>query len=1199
MRARRLARAGLLLAAGCAGALHGRGATVLETDGTRGWSALVDGHAAAAAESFARALAHDPADARALFGAASLAYERGDSETALARALDLVAAASQGQELAASLAAATLVRVRRLLTEISDRRPAEERLLALLPGRLPWQAQYALALLAIETARSRADAELLARVSRRAGCVQAIDYVGTGGRLPLLDLSAETLSPAETPRPLVPAGCEVQLRTADGRMGVKVLRASFDVPAGRYHVVFDFAGAAHLRVDGGSWHSHGGSLLVYGPRWTAMPVELAAGRHQVELRVGIHGASAEMALLVIPAAAPEPALPRAPSDEPMLELAQALAAHLVGDSDELQEKADRLAARSRFALGLAAAARLGEMDVTRPLDVMRDKARGLWQQAVAVDPNLARVWLDLSHLEMQHERPREAAAHAERGRELAPRWWPAHLGLAAALRAQGLEQPADDALAAGLALVERGQGGCQMLASALQRKQDRQELAAAERLVVALARCDAQDPRPRGWAQERGESAKVMDWLARAMPTSAEPLWLRSELADAWMARGQPAAAAKELATLVSLSPRDARAWIRLADAETAMGEPAKGRATLAEALRRLPGRQELRQAARLAGLALPLDDFRVDGGKVVADYLASGRSYQAPAVVVLDRAVERAFGDGTRLMLTHTITQVLSKDAVEHVGEVHVPYGAQILALRTRKADGALREAEEIVGKTSISAPNLDVGDYVEAETLELKEPREAFAPGFLGERFYFQSFDAPLDRSEYILLVPAGMQLDMSARAGAPVPSEQAGVDGTRVLTFVRRAQPQLFPERAAVPAVEWIPSVRVSSGVTLERWSRFVAERFARVPRGSPEIRQLAGAIARQAGGQQSKLAEAVVAWVGEHIEPEGSYVDSATATLARRRGNRAGLTLALLRSLGVPADLALARSRFTAEADAPLDPAQLDDFHEVLVRIPSPEGDCFVDPQLRHAPFGFVPSGLDGAKAVVVGTREVVPVVSAVKDGRRVILRARLAADGSAQVAATEELSGWPAVEWSETLDRTGKDRSKLRQSFEQQWLGHHFPGAQLDGLDVETGSAGTTVKYTFRVAHFADRRDGELRLRPLFFRARPGRRFGTEPQRKTTLSLGPDVPLDLDADFALPPGAQVLDVGQGGEVNVALARFVEQRKVVGGTTIKLRRSSRLPLMRVLPGDYQAVAAKLREVDSLEQAEMRVAVPARAP
>jgi hypothetical protein len=130
---------------------------------------------------------------------------------------------------------------------------------------------------------------------------------------------------------------------------------------------------------------------------------------------------------------------------------------------------------------------------------------------------------------------------------------------------------------------------------------------------------------------------------------------------------------------------------------------------------------------------------------------------------------------------------------------------------------------------------------------------------------------------------------------------------------------------------------------------------------------------------------------------------------------------------------------------------------------------------------------------------------------------------------------------------------------------------------------------------------AARQGGVLRLRPMFFQAQPGRRFGTEPQRKTTLMLGYDIPLDLDAEIALPSGAQVIDVGQGGEVTTGGARFSEKRQVSdagnNSLSISLRRQARLPIMRVLPSDYQNVAAKLRAVDPVEQGEIKIAVPGK--
>ena len=1132
--------------------MHGRPSDPVESDGAQGWLALRDGKSDVAAASFARALAADPSDARALFGAANLAFEHGDPSLALGHALTLLEAASQGKDaLAVTLSSAVLARVSRLLAEVPDRRMAEDRIVALAPDRLPWKTQYLLALTVIDIARKRADEALLAKAVARVGCAQSIQLVGSWGRLPSLDLDGEQMVPEAMPRALLQTGCQFQLNAEDNRSGVRILRAEIESARGLFDLVLDYGGPARLRVDKGPWRQHGGSADVYGPRWSAERLGTLAGKHTVEIRIGAYGSTADLALLAIPVAAPfalgpsDAAIPSA-GDAAMLNLAAALVANLSGEVDLLLTQIENLSSHPRFALGLAAAARLGEMDPTRPADILRDRGRAWWQQAVASDPGMARVWLDLSKLDLQNDRPREATEKAERARQVSPAWWPAHLAAASALRGQGLEQPADAALATGLQLVDGGLGACEMLEEAFHRAEARDHVLLATRLVDMLGRCDAQDGNARFFAQRRGELGKALMLLRRVLPTSAEPLWLRSEIADLLLAQGHLQPARDELAALVQLAPRDTRLRIRLADVQAAMGNPDMARATLAAAVHFFPGRSDVRRAARLAGLALPLDAYRLDGEQVMRDYLASGRSYQAPAVVVLDRAVERVYPDGTRLVLTHSITQVLSKDAIAAVGEVHVPEGAEILVLRTRKADGTFREAEEIAGKSTISAPELG---------------------------------------------------------ADAPAPATTLPRDGTRVLSFVVHGNPQAFPERSAVPALEWIPSVRVSSSVPPDGWSRFVANRGIGLSRGSPEVRKVAAAIAKQVGGDRHRLPEAIVAWVRENIEPENDFGAAATMTLARHRGNRAWLMLALARSLGVAADGVLARSLLRADADAPSTAAEQDDFRELMVRFPSPVGDRFVDPQIRRAPFDYLLPGFDGAPAVVVGTQKRVTAVSGVKDSRSVTLRARLEADGGAKVAVTELLSGWPSVEWTELLDRAGKDRSKLRQDFEQNWLGHQFPGAQLDKLSVEPGEggAGTRVSYTFRSARMAGRQEGMLHLRPVFFQAQPGRRFGTEPQRKTTLMLGYDIPLDLDAEIALPSGAKVMDVGQGGEVPAGGARFFEKRQVNdagdGLFTVSLRRQSRLPIMRVLPGDYQDVAARLRAVDPVEQGEIRIAVPAK--
>jgi tetratricopeptide (TPR) repeat protein len=1167
-----------------------------------GWHEAVEGKGDGGQERFAQLAAAGPGDPLALFGHATLAFERGDTAVAVEahlRLLELTGA----NERARALAPAAAARLAVLMDEVADRRPVEARLLALPRAGLPWLAQLQVAELAADIARDRLDPALLAAEARRAGCITDVRLAGVLGRLPRLDLEASEAALRRDDRLLVASGCRLLVPSVDGHAGVRLLRGALELPAGSYDLALSYAGPALVRVDGGAWRRHG-IAAVYGPRASAVRVKLGGGRHAVEVRLGTFGGAVELELAAFPAV-DAPALPRDGLGAGVAALADTLSADAAGDTEHALAGAERLAGQRRFAVGLAAAGRVTLHDATRPTSFDRDGARSLFRRAVALDPRLARVWRDLAAVELSEERPREATEAAEQALKAAPRYWPAELALMEAARSRGMERDVDRSLDRALAAVgasPAGAAGCSALELGLRRAQDRRRVDQEKLLAGLLERCDPHSPALAESLRQRGDLAGLERLLSRRLPASGDPFWLRGELAQVLLARGKAREAAAALDALVAEVPRDPQLRIRLADARIAAGDRKGAVAVLTEALRLFPTRAEVRTAARALGIPAPLDPYRLDGAAVIREFRQAGRRYDAPAVLVLDRTVGRVFPDGAQMLLTHNIVRVQSKDGIERWGEVQIPEGAEVLTLRTHKPDGTIREPEEIFGKPTVSAPDLAPGDFVEWETLEVREPVDAFAPGFLSERFYFQSTEAPLDRSEYLLVAPAGLRLEADRRAGAPASTEEAGPEGTRVLRFAVRHSPQVFAERATVAGLEWIPSVRLSANVTLEGWARFLSDQLSGIDRTSPALRRVAQEIAAPVK-DRAQLPAAVVKWVNEHVEPEADLLEPATFSLARGRGNRTALVLALGRTLGLNVDVAFGRPLNTAAADAPFVPQELDDFGDVVVRFVTPAGNRFVDPRLRRAPFGYVGPALAGAPLLLLGEGRIAPerAKSSTADARSVTLAARLDLEGEGTATVTEELTGWPALEWVEFLDRAGNDRAKLRQDFEQRYLSQNFPGAVLTDLSVDLrdgGAQGARVTYSFSDPELASRDGGVLKIAPTFFRSQPGRRYATEPTRRTTLQLGADVPMDLEARIDLPPGTKVVDPGDNGEVVTAggAVRFAERREVKGGQVI-LRRQSRLPLARVEPKEYPEVAGKLRRVDPLENAEIRVQLPGK--
>ena len=666
----------------------------------------------------------------------------------------------------------------------------------------------------------------------------------------------------------------------------------------------------------------------------------------------------------------------------------AFVADRLGAIDDATALAERLTSWPRFAMGWALAGDIARHDPTVPGPFARDAARRALRAAVAVDPALARAWETLATVELEDDRPRDAIEAAGRARAAAPHWWAPELMLARVLALRGLDFDAAAARTRAAANAGASDLPCVVLEALRRDAEERRDLASEDRLVTRLVQCGGSVELRADRARSRGQIDAALAMLGTEVALDPERDDLGADRARLLVAAGRPAEALRELEAWVAHDPADAVRRVRLADAQVAAGQVAAARQTLTAALATRPDVPDVRRAARALGVPLPLDAYRVDGSTAIREFEKSGRGLSAPAVIALDRDVTRVFPTGATMTLTHEIVRVDSKDAIDRFGEIAVPAGAEILTLRTHKRDGTTREPEEIAGKETVSAPDLQVGDYVEWELLETHSPAAAFAPGFLGDRFYFQSFDAPIARSELTLIAPAGLPVALDVRAGAPRAAESAGPDGTRVMTFVATGVPQLFAERSAVPAVEYVPSVRASSGVSWGGWARYLTEQLHDALRVSPSVRALAAKLREAAAGHpggvdQALLAAAVVDWVTSHIEATEELAVPAGVTLARGRGSRVTLALALAGELGLRARPVLARSRLIADAAAPVPAQELDDFADTLVAfdlpamsspsIHSPSGvgavaPVYADLRLRHATFGYVPPGLDGARTL---------------------------------------------------------------------------------------------------------------------------------------------------------------------------------------------------------------------------------------
>ena len=201
-------------------------------------------------------------------------------------------------------------------------------------------------------------------------------------------------------------------------------------------------------------------------------------------------------------------------------------------------------------------------------------------------------------------------------------------------------------------------------------------------------------------------------------------------------------------------------------------------------------------------------------------------------------------------MTLTHQIVRVDSKDAVDKWAEIAIPPGArdpdpahaQARRLDAR-ARGDRRQGGDLGGRRrDRRLHRVGIPGYAPAVG--------AFAPGFLVDRFFFQSFDAPMARSELLLVSPAGDRAGAGfARRRAPARRRGSRSTARASPAFWRWACRSCSRSARRSPRLNTCPSVRASSGVAWRRWARYLGEEFHDALRASPELHEQARRLAEK--------------------------------------------------------------------------------------------------------------------------------------------------------------------------------------------------------------------------------------------------------------------------------------------------------------------------------------------------------------
>jgi len=1247
------AAAGLLLFVGCAPALTTKdlplgGARLQrlhheirdgaggETD--LGWLELLYGDQAAALAHFDRA-APDPL---ALLGrAVVVAGARGSKEEEAEAWLDLVSSCGSRsggagrvcpvlmrvalQRLSA-LDAGHPSRVRGVLGPLARAKP--------LLGEAVQLRDLALGLVA-RLERREGAVQQVERLDRQRGCFRSWRVSGPHHRNAHVDLS-QPVSHGQSYRDLPSTQCRIQLRSESKWGGIYWITTEVVTSRPRLIAVTVVTpNPWQLLVSGRVVHTHGMRRAGLAQRVT-LQLRWPQGRHRLGLKVGSPTGYAETTLTAVPLDGgppveltrtdeldPPPAMPPA-IPVPCVEmpelpavwyaplgtyLAAAQALHC-GDWDRVyRELALAQGWAPRFAAPRLLMVQALLADPLLPSQVCAEEAIRLLRSMLARDPTSGAAMSRLADLLLRQGEVEPALKLYRAG---ALRWpggamW--QEGLHRAYREHSYAVEQELALERAVALAPRR---CDLVEQLAGLKRLHKDVEGMLRLTMQARGCDAQSALLARFLRRAGRLKQAVREYRRILWLRPDATYLRRELVQTLHLLRREGQARAELRRILGGFPGSVEDWIELADLWGAQGAHTRRaspgvRAERGEDTRRavdllqrahasMPWETDLRRTLeRLTGRSV-MQPYRIDGRKVVAAYQHGATQGDTPAVGVQDRLVTRFFADGSSLNLTHNIVELLTKEGIERWGEVELPRGADLLTLRTIKADGSVREPEELLGKRTVSLPGLERGDFVEIEYVDASPPPRAF-DGALGSRFFFASFDLPLVLSEYVIVAPRGLPITVDRRGGVQPARRQ--VKGEMLhLRWVVRNQDRVVAEPSSAPVEEYLPSVRVSARASWEHWRDYYLEQVVQATRATWLTAQLARKVVPAGAGARER-AEALYRWTLKEVEAAGPVLASAAAAVAARRGSRYTVLVSLLQQAGVAAELWLVRPVSAAGGrDGAV--VEAEGLRRALVRCMIDGHAVFLQPEHRHVPFGYVDPDLRGALALPLAREQGRPILAWIPrtlagsiDQRQLRLRALVTAGGAGRVTAVERIDGLPAQQWRQQLERI--DRSRLKALFEQQYLGVNVPGASLDRLVVvgQRGSGTLELRYDFRVPNLCRLQSRRLRCNAGVFAPNLRRRYLGLARRRLPLLVGFHPPSIVELELVPPRGFALSTPAAPVRLTSKLGSLDRRTTRLAGEVVRVETRLSIAQRRVDPAIYPAFSSFAARVDQAHELELEFA------
>lgn len=911
----------------------------------------------------------------------------------------------------------------------------------------------------------------------------------------------------------------------------------------------------------------------------------------------------------------------------------------VGSADEEAEAAT-LAARRALALGSRSEASWILTEVAREVDERRES----FARLVTADPEPARQALartGLAQLAAEARRPELAIAHRREALRLDANCWPAWLDDVMDQQNAGLQGSAWVALAAAdarLASVPRIRRARARSLDALNRPR---EALHEWQLSVEDRGQDAESLQSLASLAERlGEPAAATGWLERAAALRPELPFLVIEAAQhrAGQNGGGPAAvdagAALLRAAQVALPDEPAlpealgKLLIRRGDRAAGLLELRRSLDLRPQnpALRRYASRLEVETGRGGASAAADLAKRFAEDAEPLARRALRGELDRevgdAAAIVLLDRRVVEVHDNGLSDVFAQRLVQVRTERGARDNKQFYVRYtpGDQEVEIRRARlfrrpaadprATADEVEVSEATGRDDqdlsepwyglyydnraqvVSFEGLRAGDIIEVQyTLSDAGARNELADYFGDLQFVAEP--VPVHRWDYTLIGPRSRHFYFHEPALAGWTQSHEETERTQVHRFAASVVPRVELEPSMPGFAEVAPYFHVS---TYQSWQD-VGRWYWRLVQDQLAADEALRRAAREATAGLTAPADKVRAlhalvtrgtrYVGLEFGIHGYKPYRVSQVLARRFGDckdKASLLVALLREVGIAADLVLVRTKRGGAIAS--EPASLAVFDHAIAFVPSLG--LYLDGTAEFAGMLELPEQDQGVTVLRVSaqgaelTRTPVLPSSANRAERRWTVA--LAPDGSGEVTETLTLTGQAAPEWRQHYETAGERTERYGKVWSARFPGTALASVTMTGL--EERNQPVQVEARLRIPRLGVGRTGEPLSLPISARdAEFVRSYARLSGRAHDLVLAFPWQHDETLTYRLAGGARVLRAPAPRTISSAFGRFVlDVDGATGSEQVQIHAVVDVTKPRITPSEYPAFRRFLGAIDA---------------